>query len=125
MNEHFIDHLENTGLIRNGTVNMRKIARARLSTLADIAAESTEITSAEHLKREQTIFAHSASMSLGGDRTDHCGNLECRLQRAYELAQFSTLYSDRVYVRNFSSRYLPYTVDSFKGLEDIYRERLA
>ena len=125
MNEHFLEHFENLDLIRDGCVNKSKIARLKLTTLADIAEQSSELTSAEHLGREQSIFAHSASLSLAGNRTDHCGNVECRLTRTYELAQFASLYSDRVYVRSFFTKYLPFPIGSYKGLNGVFRERFA
>lgn len=125
MNEHFLEHLENAGLINDGIVNASKISRLKISTIADIAQESTQLTSAEHLSREESIFAQSASLSLGGDRTDHCGRLECRLNRAYELAQFASLYSDRVYVRSFFSKYSPLATSRYKGLEEVIRNNFA
>jgi hypothetical protein len=124
MNEHFLEHLDNVGLINNGVVNTSKISRSRLSTLADIAEQSADLTSSERFGREQSIFAQSASLSMGGDRTDYCGTLECRLARTYQLAQFASLYSDRVYVRSFLSKYSSAAVPMYKGFEDLFRQNL-
>ena len=77
------------------------------------------------LSREVSLFAHSASLSLGGDRTDYCGTLSCRLSRAYQLAQFASLYSDRVYIRSFLLKYLPQTLKAYRGFEDILKVRLV
>jgi hypothetical protein len=112
MNEHFFELLENTGLIRDEVVDADKIAHAKVSTLVEIAEQSAELTSADRLTSESSIFAHSASLSLGATRAycsaETCRITEtCRINRAYELAQFALLYSDRVYIKNFLADHAP------------------
>jgi hypothetical protein len=106
MNEHFFEQLENTGLIKNGVVDKDKVARINVTKLVEIAEQSTELTSAESFEREQSAFAHCASLSLSGDSV-YCRKFDCRLSRAFELAQFALLYSDRVYIKNFLMDYAP------------------
>jgi hypothetical protein len=99
MNEPFFELLENTGLIRNEVVDADKIAHAKVSTLVEIAEQSAELTSADRLASESSIFAHSASLSLGATRA-YCSAETCRINRAL-------LYSDRVYIKNFLADHAP------------------
>jgi hypothetical protein len=81
-----------------------KIQSAPISALEDLSEQLSVCTSSAKLTRAKNMYAHAASLSLGGGR-QWCASLGCRLQRAHELAQFAALYSDRIYVDNFLSEY--------------------
>ena len=94
--------------------------RAPSSEIIEARMQSADATSAESMKREDSIFSHSASLSLGGGRRP-CRALECRLKRSDELARFAALYSDKVFIHNFiADQELHSTTDS--NLEDYARE---
>ncbi len=107
MSSILFEQLENAGLIRGNSVIQDAVASAEPSELIDLAAESAEITSASEVRREHTVYAHFASLSLGGGRRT-CQELGCRINRADQLAQFAALYSDRVYIDNFLVDHVPH-----------------
>ncbi|MGA2468275.1 MAG: hypothetical protein ABSH06_28515 [Thermodesulfobacteriota bacterium] len=107
MNEIFYEMLENAGYVKGDEVNDFQIDKAKVSKIIDIAEQSVEITSAKNLKRGNSALSHSASLSLSGGR-ESCYSLNCRMSRVYQLAQFASLYSDRVYIRNFLSDFSPH-----------------
>lgn len=95
------------GFLRFGKVNKSKIASTPVASLIDFAAEIAEDTSGAQLGRERSVFAQSASLSLGGGR-QYCSNLDCRKKRINELSQFALLYCDRVYINNFLADHIPH-----------------
>jgi len=99
------EQLENAGFLKNNQPNLSAIAKATKTQIRRLAEESAEITSANNLPPDKSIFTHSASLSLGGGRFP-CAFIDCRLQRAQQLAQFAAFYSDRVYISNFITDYI-------------------
>lgn len=100
MYETFFEGLQIDGFVNDEKVDCAKIARAPIGQLIDIAKSFSEITSFEHFDQEKTVFAQSASMSLGGGIWP-CSNYECRKDRLTELSQYALLYADKVYIHNF------------------------
>jgi len=68
------------------------------------------------LVTEHSPFAQCASISLGGG-SDSCVELNCRLNRARALGRYAAAITDRVYVHNPFSAYLP-TSDHQYVVED-------
>jgi hypothetical protein len=101
------EFLENASLIRGSRIDKRRVLRLSASQLSDIGVQAAGLTRAEDLPREVGSMTHSATLSLGGG-TDHCINVNCRLQRVDQLAQFAAFYSDRVYIHNFLSDHEPH-----------------
>ncbi len=91
--------LENAGFIKETVINTEQIARAKRSWLVDAAVQSAELSPASSISNAGSIFSHTASLSLSGGMWP-CANIECRLNRAKELAQFAAFYSDRVIMNN-------------------------
>lgn len=98
------DLFENPGLMVDGKPVFKSIQKASLRQIADLCRQSGDISSCENLQPVPSIFNHTASLPLGGDRYP-CESISCRLQKLKELAQFAALYSDKVYVRNFLNDY--------------------
>ncbi len=94
------DLFENPGLIVDGKPVFKRIRNVSLSQIAGLCQQSGDISSYENLHPVPSIFYHTASLPLGGDRYP-CSSISCRLQKVKELAQFAALYSDKVYIRNF------------------------
>lgn len=112
----FYEILNRADFLKNGEVNKSRIERASVSDIIDLAGTITEVTSLPEIKRNNSTFVFSASNSLSGN-TFPCGSIECRINRAFELAQFAALYSDQIYIRNFFSRYLyhdPADIDTLR-----------
>jgi hypothetical protein len=102
--------------IKGNEVAIDKVRNTSVSTLIDIAKTIFDITSAADFGRENSIFAHSASFSIGGGRRP-CADLDSRMTHIDQLARFSALYSDRVYIYNFMSDYLTGDIDPTKESE--------
>lgn len=103
--------LRNTGFIKDDEVDIDRVARATPTEIIDLSTESAELTSAEHMPRNRSAFAHSASLSLGGGG-EPCMELKCRTKRVNELIQFAALYSDKIYIHNFLSNFAAHKQDA-------------
>ncbi len=103
--------LQKANLLNKRGVNKEALLRIDFSKLLYLSLQAKEITSSKDMPRENSIFSHSASISLSGGRSP-CSEAECRIDRANQLAQFAALYSDRVYIRNFFADYIesPYNL---------------
>ncbi len=91
--------LENAGFLKRAAINTGRIAGAKRSELVSIAEQSAELTSTSTVTNPDSVFSHTASLSLGGGPTP-CASAECRIRRARELVQFAAFYSDRVIINN-------------------------
>lgn len=96
--------LRGKNLVRRNKPNIDVLKRLARTEIHDLAQELVEISTRTDIERESTVFAHSASLSLGGGR-EECRELSCRLRRLESLARFVLLYSDRAYINNFFSDY--------------------
>ena len=99
-----LELLENAGLVDGSRINERQVMRLSAGRLSDLGAEAAAITKAEDFERESGYLAHSATLSLGGG-SQVCVNVECRIRRVDQLAQFAAFYSDRVFIHNFISNH--------------------
>jgi hypothetical protein len=104
MKSNLIAHLKSLGFIGKSGINSRRIDNATSTEIIDSALECAELTKTDQINDDNSIFVHSASVSLGAGRYP-CISTDCRLDRAKELAQFAALYSDQVYIMNFLSDY--------------------
>lgn len=89
----------------DNTVNPTRIAWFpfnRLMELGEFLAKPAELP----LVKECSPFVQCASISLGGG-SDSCIELNCRLSRARALGRYAAAITDRVYVHNPFSAYLP------------------
>lgn len=118
------ERLARAGFLTFGKVNKSKVASSPVADLIDLAAEIAQDTSAEQLSREDSIFAQSASLPLGGGRK-YCHVLKCRSERIYQLSQFALLYCDRVYVKNFLTDHIPHPGGIRWSDEDRFREEFT
>jgi len=91
--------LENAGFLKGSAINTGRIARAKRSELVSIAEQSAELTPTSSVTNVDSIFSHTASLSLGGGPKP-CAAAECRMKRVRELVQFAAFYSDCVFVNN-------------------------
>jgi len=91
--------LENAGFLKRAAINTGRIASAKRSDLVSIAEQSAELTSTSSVSNPDSVFSHTASLSLSGGPTP-CASAGCRIRRARELVQFAAFYSDRVFVNN-------------------------
>jgi len=81
-----------------------KIDRLSLSKMVDIATEVENTVKEEQAPVNNPMFSHSASLHLGGDSLECCDR-DCRIVRINKLARFALMYSDKVYINSFFSKY--------------------
>lgn len=118
------ERLARAGFLRFGKIDKSKVASSPVAELIDLAAAIAEDTSAQQVRREKSIFAQSASLSLGGGR-QYCSLLDCRMEAVYQLSQFALLYCDRVYVRNILTDHIPHPGGIRWNKEERFREEFA
>lgn len=104
METHITALFENSGFIEDGKPLWKRIRKAKLTKISDLCEQSCDISSYSTLQPRPSLFSHTASAALGGDRHP-CTSLGCRLERVKQLVQFAALYSDKVYIRNFFQGY--------------------
>lgn len=125
MYELIYEGIAQAGLLKDGHILREKIADAPVDKLANLVLEITALTSAENVQREIIPFAHSASLSLGGERYP-CSDVKCRLEKIHELMQFAVLYSDRVYMKDvLSGHIMDIKADTVSKHAGAFRERLT
>jgi hypothetical protein len=92
--------LEYKNLVSQNSVNRGSIESLSVTEIFEMAEAIVALTEQPEPNECKTIFAHSASLSLGGSR-EGCSSLRCRTLRVNELARFALMYSDRVYINHF------------------------
>lgn len=97
-----------------------KIDQLSLSKMVDIATEIENSIKDEQAPVNNPFFSHSASIHLGGGSLE-CNYLECRILRINKLARFAVMYSDKVYINSFFSKFKE--LDSKDNLT-LYKEKL-
>ena len=83
-----------------------------LSRLVDAANEIEHAIKASHRPVKNPVYSYSASLSLSGDGTVGCQDLDCRIERINRLSRFALMYSDKVYINSFFSGYTDIADDS-------------
>lgn len=124
MSHILFEKLEKAGFMRGMTLKRSAIEHASPVEILDFAEESCALTSAKNLSQDNSVLAHSGSLSVGCSRWP-CAALDCRLTRAERLVQFAALYSDRVYIRNFFSDYVEHLDDKHLPDESKLRAQFA
>lgn len=117
------DLLRSKGIFSRGRVSAEKIGALSKVKIIDLAETLRESTLAHPDGDQRRLFAHSASLSLGGGRVD-CEGFDCRLRSLSETARFAALYSDRVYINNFFSDYIHLKVRDEDALREAFHEDL-
>ena len=120
MSSPLFEQIDNAGLIKNGEVNHKAVSKLTAMDIIEFAYQSVKSTSVSDLPSAKDLFAHSASIPLGGGRWP-CEELRCRLGRAYQLAQFAAFYSDKVYIHNFIGDHLKHLDSEKYPDEDLMR----
>jgi hypothetical protein len=98
---HLLALFENAGLLDGQRLDEQRIMKLSASRLDDLGEQAALVTGVA-LPPAVGVFAHSASLALGGG-AERCCSVQCRSERLTQLAQFAALYSDRVYIHNFVS----------------------
>src|SRR5712691_5652954 len=100
MNSLLFEQIDNSDLLVEGAPNFDAVSKMTAFDIIEFASQSRDLTSAVDLPRQSGLLTHSASFSLGGSAWP-CSAVDCRLEKARQLAQFAAFYSDKVYIRNF------------------------
>ena len=109
--------LDNLNLTRGRIVNSRAVMKLSATQLDDLGHAAEEISRAEEMSPEESVFSHSATLSLGG-APEPCANLPCRLRRVDQLIQFAAFYSDRVFIHNLLINHNHSEFESSRSLQD-------
>ncbi len=80
------------------------ISSLSLSELVDITEKIDCVVRTGHHPINDPVFSYSASLGLGGGALE-CGNLDCRISRINNLARFALMYSNRVFINSFFTKY--------------------
>lgn len=123
MNENFIALLENSAFFKANKPNLKLIESASVDQILEFCNELSEITSIKNFNKQNSLYTHSASIGLGGGRQPCCA-VNCRLKRTQELAQFASLYSDRVYINNFAHEHVLHS-EHLADNQDKFRKEFA
>ncbi len=118
------EYLNKKGLLKKGKPNIDVIQMASKSEIYNQIDEILDINRDQEISREYSIFAQSASHSLGGG-TDVCNRLGCRINNVENLVRYSLLYADRVYIDNFFTRYKHYIAASQTELKKMFYDDLV
>jgi hypothetical protein len=102
--EHLFGMLEYHDLLSKEGVRESTVKSLPKEKLFELAEAIVQVTQSDKRETSKTIFAHSASLSLGGGR-EGCSQLKCRSSRVNELARVALMYSDKVYIDNFFTEY--------------------
>ncbi len=102
--ETLLEYIRRKGLVARGAVNTEKVTRLSKGQALHIAEDLVSLTPPQEQGTAGAIYAHCASISLGGGRDD-CIWIGCRRERLDSLARFAALYSDCVFMRNFFCDY--------------------
>lgn len=121
MNSKVIALFENAGFMDNQRANIEEIQKAPFEKLMGFCEEFSELTSYVDKLPSRSAFSHSASLALGGGRVP-CRSLGCRLERASELVQFASFYSDQVFVNNFLYDHITHPDPTDKNNEFMHNE---
>ncbi|UCB56676.1 MAG: hypothetical protein JSV30_05580 [Candidatus Omnitrophota bacterium] len=116
MKNLLFEQIDKSKFMRNGKLNLFQIEHASPIDIIDFSKQSLELTSVKKLPREESVFSHSASFSLGGSRWP-CVVFDCRMAYVKQLAQFAAFYSDKVYIRNFLADHVEHS--NKKNLSDV------
>jgi hypothetical protein len=95
----FFEFLSNEGLLKWNRPQLREIEKLSKVELIEVARVLGHLLETPDEEPAWGIFQHAVSMSVTG--RDKCERLEHRLDNVLQLANFSALYSDRIYVGNF------------------------
>ncbi len=119
MLEDLFESLELLGLTPKNSYNL-------ISTIKnDKLSESIHIldniikSQNEELRVESSMFNFIANEDLSGG-SNYCASLNCRLKKAYEMANFSALYADTILIMNPFEKYL-----STNNFNDITKKNIA
>jgi len=80
------------------------ISSLSLSKLVDIAEKIDCVVRTDHHPINDPVYSYSASLGLGGSALE-CENLDCRISRINNLARFALMYSNRVFINSFFTKY--------------------
>lgn len=100
----YFDILRKNDILSRKGIRVSTIESLSRTQIIDLATELKTATEAPTRTPSKHTFTHSTSAHLSGGR-DLCDSLDCRLSRLDELARFSLLYSDQVYIHNFFADY--------------------
>lgn len=118
------EFLYRNDLLKHNKPNVDHIKKLTKSQIFTTIEEIINIGKNEEVSRERSIFAQSASHSLGGG-TNECSGFSCRLRKIDELARYSLLYADKVYIDNFLIRYRHFRNYSLLETQKFFCDDLA
>lgn len=120
----FAELLENSDFFKNSEVDISKIQRASIYDILEFCSQSVELSSVDDVLIDHSLLSHTASLSLSGS-VHACSAIDCRLDRAKELSQFSAFYSDRIYINNFLCDHIEHLDEESPPDEDELKSRFA
>jgi hypothetical protein len=99
-----IEFLKEKNLLGKSGPIIQTIESLSLNEFVEIAKNIEDITINYHKPVFNSVSSHSVSSGLSGDSSE-CSYIGCRIERITNLARFSVLYSDKVFINNFLTAY--------------------
>jgi len=101
-----IEYLKEKDLLKNGTPNEKKLSSFSGADLLDTIQEANSLCvfNEHHPRPPFSRYTFSTNISLSGGRS-HCSALECRSKMLDQALRFASLFSDKVYLPSYFSRY--------------------
>lgn len=102
--QQFIDVLRESDLCRADGPRESSIDSLSISKFRKITEAFENAINAEYNPTSNQLASHLATSGLSGDSSE-CDYIGCRINRMDQLARFSLMYSNKVFVRSYFTKY--------------------
>lgn len=114
-----INILHKNNLIKNNHPNSQTIESLGFNGIEKIAAEIESIIISEIEPAKPETLTHTASSGLGGGLRG-CHALDCRLKNVNHLARFALMYSDKIYIESYFTKYVDADLWDLEELKETF-----
>ena len=96
--------LHKKNLVKKNSPNIETINSLSFNDIEKIGAELEDIIKSETKPVKNNIATHTASSGLGGGISE-CSGLSCRINSIDQLSRFALMYSDKIYIQSYFTKY--------------------
>lgn len=100
----FLNIINETDLLTKDGPNPSAIDSLDISKMVGLSEALEQAIKTEYSPSKNIITSHVASSGLSADSSE-CNYLGCRLERINQLARFALMYSNKVFLRSFFTKY--------------------
>lgn len=102
--QQFIDVLNETNLCTSDGPNESAVDSLSITKIRDISEALQYAIKSEYQPASNQLSSHAASSGLSGDSSE-CDYIGCRIDRINQMARFALMYSNKVYVKSYFSKF--------------------